>query len=137
MFMSTMRNSHFPLVASKGYRPARVRVIFQLPNFYHETCSEPLAFVEWFDPFNPAAEDHHRLPVTRPTKWQGVHETAVIPIWFIRASCHLVPNYDLLDPQLRITPETNLLSIAPEFFLSRHSSYSLFALMDHWQRITR
>jgi hypothetical protein len=62
--------------------------------------------------------------------------TAIVPIRLIHASCHLIPNYDALDPDLDFDAETDLLSLAPEFFLSRHSSYYLFAVMDHWQRVT-
>ena len=124
------------MVLYKGYRAARVLLIFRLPKFYHECCSEPLAFLEWFDPFNMAVEAHHRLPTTRPSMQRGARETAIIPIRLIRASCHLIPNYDLLDQQLQITAESDLLSIAPQLFLSRHSSYYMFALMDHWRRIT-
>ncbi|KAF8600664.1 hypothetical protein BDV93DRAFT_447042 [Ceratobasidium sp. AG-I] len=119
------------------YQPARVLLIFQLPALYHEACSEPLAFVEWFDPFDPVVEAQHRLPTTRPTKQRDVRATAIVPIRLIRASCHLIPNYELLDPHLQISAESDLLSIAPQLFLSRHSSYYFFAVMDHWQRITR
>ncbi|KAF8598598.1 hypothetical protein BDV93DRAFT_561203 [Ceratobasidium sp. AG-I] len=119
------------------YRPARVIMIFQLPTFFHEACSEHLAFVEWLEPFDPVVEPQHRLPTTRPTIQQGVRATAIVPIRHIRASCYLIPNYELLDEQLHISAATDLLLIAPEFFLNRHSSYYLFVVMDHWQRIAQ
>ncbi|KAF8599350.1 hypothetical protein BDV93DRAFT_560435 [Ceratobasidium sp. AG-I] len=127
----------FPPPFYKGYRPGRVKLVFQLPAFYHEACSEHLAFVEWFEPFDPLVEPQHRLPTTRPTLQQEVRATAIVPLRLIRASCHLIPNYDLLDRNLEISAASDLLSVAPEFFLSRHSSYYFFAVMDHWQRIAK
>lgn len=118
-----------------GYRVARIRVLFQLPTFCHEVCSDILAFVELFDPFDASVAAEHRLPTTRPTLQNGVRATAVVPIQLIRASCQLVPNYDKLNPGLRISATSDLLSTAPEFYLSRHSSYYFFSVMDHWRRI--
>lgn len=118
-----------------GYRAARVRVIFQLPTFCHKVCSEKLAFVELFDPFDAAVVAEHRLATTRPTKQNGIRATAIVPIHMIHASCQLVPNYDKLDPGLQISAASDLLSTAPNFFLSRHSSYYFFAVMEHWRRI--
>lgn len=120
-----------------GYRAARVRVIFKLPTFCHDVCSDILAFVKLFDPFDPSVSADHRLATTRPTIRNGVRATAVVPIQLIRASCQLVPNYDLLTPGLRISAASDLLSTAPSFFLSRHPSYYFFSVMEHWRRMMK
>jgi hypothetical protein len=127
--------AQFSVAGYEGYRPARVRVIFQLPRFCHEVCAEPLAFIELFDAFDPAVDEQHHLPTTRPTKHRGVRATAILPIRLIRMSCQLVPNYDLLHPWLQISATSDLLVIAPRFFLNWHSSYYLFSVMDHWRRM--
>ncbi|KAF8606354.1 hypothetical protein BDV93DRAFT_553533 [Ceratobasidium sp. AG-I] len=137
VFDTVLIEAYPDMLGLPRYRPGRVKLVFQLPAFYHEACSEHLAFVEWFEPFDPLVEPQHRLPTTRPTLQQGVRATAIVPLRLIRASCHLIPNYDLLDRNLEISAASDLLSVAPEFFLSRHSSYYFFAVMDHWQRIAK
>jgi hypothetical protein len=119
----------------KGYQPACVWVIFQLPPFCHKVCPEPLAFVELFKPFDLNIEEQHHLPTTCPTRQHSICTTSIVPIQLIHASCQLVPNYKLLNCQLQISAASDLLSITPRFFLNQHSSYFLFVVMDHWQQM--
>ncbi|KAF8594438.1 hypothetical protein BDV93DRAFT_400336, partial [Ceratobasidium sp. AG-I] len=73
------------------YCAARLLVIFQLPRWCHDTCSQPLAYVELFDKFTTAGSQYHRLLNTKPLKRNGERVRLVIPLTKIRMTCHLVP----------------------------------------------
>ncbi|KAG9089203.1 hypothetical protein FS749_001534 [Ceratobasidium sp. UAMH 11750] len=116
------------------YRVARVLVIFQLPQFCRELCTQPLAYVEMFADFNPVASNMHHLVVTKPLRRGGVRVRKIVPLSYIRMSCQLVPDYSTYRPD-RVTPLTDVLSTAERFFLNRHRSYYFWSLMDHWRRV--
>lgn len=118
-----------------GYRAARIRVIFRLPRFCLKIISEPLAFVELFEPFNPNVSAVHRLVTVEPLFRRGKRVCRVVPISRIHATCQLVPQYSTLNHSTIITSNTDLLSKATRFYLSRHSSYYFFSVMDHWRRM--
>ncbi|KAF8515663.1 hypothetical protein JB92DRAFT_3088385 [Gautieria morchelliformis] len=44
-------------VGIKGYRAARVRVLFRLPSWFG--CTDTLAYIEWFTPFKPPVVPLH------------------------------------------------------------------------------
>lgn len=53
---------------------------------------EILAYVEWFSPFRPAPEAHHKLfKVTRPLTQNNRCLASVVPINNIVQSIHLLP----------------------------------------------
>jgi hypothetical protein len=121
-----------------GYCAARVRAIFQLPRFCHEFTTQPLAYVELFTPFTASAQAHqHELFQTKHATHQGRRITKVVPLSALRMACHLSPQYAMLDPSLSITSADDLLSSSNRFFLSRHSSYFFFSLMDYWKNPAR
>ncbi|KAK7029714.1 hypothetical protein R3P38DRAFT_3314401 [Favolaschia claudopus] len=72
-----------------GVRAARVRVIFRLPNLYG-TYPEPLAYVEWYKPFNRPVSDlgMYQLSLSSRNHRQNAQ---IIPVSDIMRSCHLIP----------------------------------------------
>ncbi|KAI0054535.1 hypothetical protein BV25DRAFT_1783134, partial [Artomyces pyxidatus] len=88
-------------VAAAGYRVAQVRAIFSLPIkarrsvFPQDDGDAPryMAYVEWFMPFQDAAEEVHDMyRLTRMMK-DGRRVGSVIPVENIRRSVHLFPRW--------------------------------------------
>ncbi|KEP46015.1 hypothetical protein V565_223910 [Rhizoctonia solani 123E] len=122
----------------RRYRAGRVRTIFRLPRHLAPIYDKPLLYVEVFRPFSvPNNYPDHRLCTTSPEVSNGTRVHAVIPLSTVRAACHLAPQYhrmaDADNPQ-PLTSADDLLSMADNFYLSRHNSEFTFALLDHWRR---
>lgn len=89
-----------------GYRVARIRVVFSLPDSSLEVLfndgievTQHLVFVEWFSAFvNP--ERIHGLFKIRPLKnlGDGSPVTEVIPLDNVRRSVHLYPQFGPFAP---------------------------------------
>ncbi|KAF9486934.1 hypothetical protein BDN71DRAFT_1485414 [Pleurotus eryngii] len=94
------------VVGVEGYRVARIRVVFSLPESSLEVLfndgievSQHLVFVEWFSAFvNP--ERNHGLFKIRPLKnlGDGSPITEVVPLVNIRRSAHLYPQFGPFAP---------------------------------------
>ncbi|KAJ7199445.1 hypothetical protein GGX14DRAFT_373189 [Mycena pura] len=77
--------------ALNGLRAARIRVIFQAApphGFYHE----PLAYIDWYTPFNQPVADLDMYKISRSTS-NHVQKSEVIPVSQILHSCHLIPAF--------------------------------------------
>ncbi|KAF8528243.1 hypothetical protein JB92DRAFT_3093083 [Gautieria morchelliformis] len=77
-------------IGLKGYRVARVRVIFRLPDWFH--CDHTLAYIEWFRQIGEPNEPLRMSPVSYATR-EGRHHVAIVPIHSILRSCHLTPKF--------------------------------------------
>ncbi|CAE6444518.1 unnamed protein product [Rhizoctonia solani] len=122
----------------RRYRAGRVLAIFRLPRHLSTIYDGPLVYLETFKPFSmPVNYPNHRLCATSPEIANGTRVGIVVPLTKVRAACHLVPQFhrmgDAADPQ-PLTSADDLLSTAKHFYLSRHNSDFMFALLDHWRR---
>ncbi|CUA73051.1 Ig-like and fibronectin type-III domain-containing protein C27B7,7 [Rhizoctonia solani] len=136
-FDTVLIEQDYDALGLQRYRAGRVLIIFILPAWFSQVYPDPLAYVELFDDFTlPSAL--HRLSATKPLLSGGKRVRKIVPLSKIRMTCQLVPDYWRLRrqfPNLRITAETDTLSIANRFFLNRHISYYFFSLTDHWRRV--
>ncbi|KAF8579899.1 hypothetical protein K439DRAFT_1648365 [Ramaria rubella] len=73
---------------AQGYRVARVRAIFRLPDHLH--YPHPLAYIEWYSEFREPVPGVQMYRVSTG-KRRGNIDTAVIRLDSIRRSCHLIP----------------------------------------------
>ncbi|KAG1737846.1 uncharacterized protein EDB91DRAFT_1054857 [Suillus paluster] len=89
-----------------GTRIGRLKVIFCLPQQLYGSVhpvwtKEPLAYVEWYSPLKPAAEDYHEMYSVKKPLPSVVDSTLagkVIPLSSIRQTCQLVPNFGRTVP---------------------------------------
>ncbi|KAI0040841.1 hypothetical protein FA95DRAFT_1502225 [Auriscalpium vulgare] len=108
----------------QGYCVAQVRAIFSLPIKAHEAAYPPgysapthLAYVEWFTPFERAADaDHLMYRVARKYKVGGQRVASVIPVEEIHRSAHLFPKFGPSAP--REWTSENVLDKCRTFFVS-------------------
>ncbi|CAE6427749.1 unnamed protein product [Rhizoctonia solani] len=122
----------------RRYRAGRIRAIFRLPRHLSSIYDEPLVYLETFKLFSmPVNYPDHRLCITGPQITNGARVDIVVPLTKVRAACHLAPQFhrmdDATDPQ-PLTSADDLLSTTNHFYLSRHNSDFMFALLDHWRR---
>lgn len=127
------------MITFVDYYAARVRAIFRLPEIFRDLPTEPLIYIKPFRPFSTSSPNPHQLFTTSPEFDAGRHRVAqVVPVSRVRMTCHLVPKFAeeaLASRAFRLSSTTDLLSTATVFYLSRHSSYYFFALMEHWRRM--
>ncbi|KAI0055548.1 hypothetical protein BV25DRAFT_1815428 [Artomyces pyxidatus] len=119
----------------EGYRVAQVRVVFSLPirarrSVFPEDEDAPrhMAYVEWFTPFQDAAEDNHEMyRLTRMLK-DGRRVGSIIPVGNIRRSVHLFPRFGPVAP--REWSSSNVLDLCDVFyvncFLDRHTYITVY-----------
>ncbi|KAF8486519.1 hypothetical protein JB92DRAFT_3258522, partial [Gautieria morchelliformis] len=112
-------------VGLKGYRVARVRVIFRLPDWFH--CDHTLAYIEWFRQIGEPNEPLRMSPVSYATR-EGRHHAAIVPIHLILRSCHLTPKFGR-QRNATWTAE-NVLDKCSDFFLNSHLSIYMFQMCD-------
>ncbi|KAI0640990.1 hypothetical protein C8Q79DRAFT_1099175 [Trametes meyenii] len=77
----------------QGLRVARVRAIFDLPKVYKAQVlgvTDPLAYVEWFTPFN-TVDSATGMYIVAPSTRQRERHVSVLPLTHIIRSCHLIP----------------------------------------------
>ncbi|KAJ3557367.1 hypothetical protein NM688_g1510 [Phlebia brevispora] len=74
----------------QGLTVGQVRVIFRVPAEYAHLAEHPLAYVEWFTPFQTHDKLVGMYSIARSTR-NGEHRASVIPITNIVRSCHLIP----------------------------------------------
>ncbi|KIJ43708.1 hypothetical protein M422DRAFT_169513 [Sphaerobolus stellatus SS14] len=77
-------------VGLKGYRAARIHVIFRLPPWHR--CDHILAYIEWFTGFSKPVMPLRMLEASYASH-AGRRVGVVIPVASIRRSCHLVPKF--------------------------------------------
>ncbi|KAI5827823.1 hypothetical protein K523DRAFT_278136 [Schizophyllum commune Tattone D] len=116
----------------EGLRPARVRLIFDLPPEVGK-YPHPLAFVDWYTPLNTRNEDLGMFKIKRATR-HGAPVSSVIPVTRIIRSCHLSPVFGRhVDPTWTVS---NVLDEALHFYvnpyLRHHDFYLLRFLYDRY-----
>ncbi|KAG1720068.1 uncharacterized protein EDB91DRAFT_1065033, partial [Suillus paluster] len=86
-------------------RIGRLKVIFRLPQQVYGSIQpawtkDPLAYVEWYAPLKPAAEDYHEMYTVKKhlLSSDGSLPGKVIPLSSIRQTCQLVPNFGTTIP---------------------------------------
>lgn len=57
----------------------------------------------------------------------------VVPLEDIQMVCHLVPQYETLDKDIRVDPDTDLLDVCHQFWFNHYSSYFTNSLVNHWR----
>ncbi|KAB5587526.1 hypothetical protein CTheo_9035 [Ceratobasidium theobromae] len=72
------------------YRAGRVRVIFKLPAHLRNYYPHPLVYLELFTPFPKSLIESHRMHTTSHDMHHGICRTAVVPLVWVVAACHLV-----------------------------------------------
>ncbi|QRW11932.1 plasma membrane ATPase 4 [Ceratobasidium sp. AG-Ba] len=115
-----------------SYRPARVRVIFQLPEKLHHIYDWKLAYVQMFNPVsqNPAAPTG--LYTASRTLVAGRRSCAVIPLDDIAMTCHLVPHYRQFRPEVPLTQYADVLELCTTFYINIFATYFFYELLRHW-----
>ncbi|THH13990.1 hypothetical protein EW146_g6293 [Bondarzewia mesenterica] len=120
----------------EGYRVAQVRVIFSLPikaarSIFPPNLEVPthLAYIEWFSPFPPTAEENHLLyKVSRSYHSNGHRYAAVIALDQIQRSVHLFPRCGPTIPRHLLS--STVLDKCDSFFVSsftdRHTYITLY-----------
>ncbi|CAE6533029.1 unnamed protein product, partial [Rhizoctonia solani] len=117
------------------YRAGRVRAFFTLPTNLQFFYPSQLAYIEVFTPFNASASPFTGLHATKPDcDSNGLRRTLVVPVSDIVFACHLVPKFQMLDSEIELHRYTDLLSIAPSFWLNHYYNYHFFQLIQHWKR---
>ncbi|EIN04772.1 hypothetical protein PUNSTDRAFT_75804 [Punctularia strigosozonata HHB-11173 SS5] len=106
-----------------GYRVARVRAVFHIPEKYRRQISGGdnqyaghFAYVQWFTKFRSSPCLHHRLYEVSRSMKQGIPEASIIPIEQIMQSVHLFPKFGAKVPH-DWTSDT-VLDLAPSFFVN-------------------
>ncbi|KAI0063046.1 hypothetical protein BV25DRAFT_1802716 [Artomyces pyxidatus] len=119
----------------EGYRVAQVRVVFSLPIRARravlpndQAAPRHMAYVEWFTPFQDAAEDNHEMYRLMRTMKDGRRVASIIPVANIRRSVHLFPKFGPVAP--RHWTSSNVLDLCDVFyvncFLDRHTYITVY-----------
>ncbi|KAG8795568.1 hypothetical protein FRC12_012665 [Ceratobasidium sp. 428] len=117
------------------YRAGRVRTFFTLPGHLQHHYLGQLAYVEVFSAFDASVSPFARMHCTQPDfDSRNRRRTLVIPVTEIALACHLAPKFHLLDPELRLTPQTDLFAISKNFWFNHYYNHYLFKLVQHWWR---
>ncbi|KAG8708612.1 hypothetical protein FRC08_018808 [Ceratobasidium sp. 394] len=116
-----------------GLRAGRVRTIFELPKHLQAICPDKLVYIEHFEPFSARRVQVLGLYTANHAMQAGRRVTSVIPLTQIRMTCHLAPQYSMLDPSLQVSSFTDLLSAHNRFYLNKYASYWIFIILDYWE----
>ncbi|KAG8732259.1 hypothetical protein FRC11_014812 [Ceratobasidium sp. 423] len=115
------------------YRPARVHVIFELPNQIRHVYPAPLAYVEFFNYCSDTPREPTALFTTSHSKnGDGTRATSVVPLSSIRMTCHLAPKYTAAADDNYLMARSDTLTLYSKFFFNIFSSYFIYNLMRHW-----
>ncbi|QRV73208.1 hypothetical protein RhiJN_01222 [Ceratobasidium sp. AG-Ba] len=118
------------------YRAGRVRAFFSLPGHIRDYYPGPLAYVEVFRSFEATpASPYGRMFSTGPElDARDRRRIIVVLVNEIVAACHLVPKFNELDPDLRLDPYTDVLSIGRHFWFNHYYTHYIFLLVQHWRQ---
>ncbi|QRV78934.1 hypothetical protein RhiJN_06949 [Ceratobasidium sp. AG-Ba] len=110
--------------------PSAVRAFFSLPGHIRDYYPGPLAYVEVFRSFEATpASPYGRMFSTGPElDARDRRRIIVVPVNEIVAACHLVPKFNELDPDLRLDPYTDVLSIGRHFWFNHYYTHYIFLL---------
>ncbi|KAG8696265.1 hypothetical protein FRC08_007275 [Ceratobasidium sp. 394] len=116
------------------YRPARVRVIFELPTRLRHLYDGKLAYVEMFNATSHKPLHPTGLFTTTRSILDGSRVCAIIPLLDIRMTCHLAPRYNLFHPDTPLTVYSDVLQLCDKFFLNIFVTYFCYELFRHWSQ---
>jgi hypothetical protein len=116
-----------------GYRAARVRTIFQLPQDLQHLHPGKLVYIDWMNNFSAQPAKYiNQFTAYRTFDSEGKQKSAVVPLSAIHLSCHLAPDYGSLDPDIELEVDTEIFAISRRFYLNDFGSYFIYELMRHW-----
>ncbi|QRV73383.1 plasma membrane ATPase 4 [Ceratobasidium sp. AG-Ba] len=138
-FQHVCRPARFDMVLIRnrnpqGYRPARIRAIFELPERLHHICDQKLAYVELFNVTSQNPNAPTGLFTTARSISNGVRSTSVVPLSDIAMTCHLAPRYRLFQPEDPLNQHSDVLQLCDHFFVNIFATYFLFELFRHWDQ---
>lgn len=119
------------MFADPAYRVVRVKVLFNLPPHCQKLHQGKLAYVEYFTKFTTGNTGVVHMPSISLAKQNGRRTVDIIPLERLRAGCHLIPKFSLMDTNA-ITKANNLLDTSPAFYFNRYSNPNIFAYLDYW-----
>ncbi|KAG9076311.1 hypothetical protein FRC06_009575 [Ceratobasidium sp. 370] len=91
------------------FQAGRIHTIFELPHHLKPYYDQKLAYLELFSLFSATQQFPTNL-YTTSHMMNGTRRCAtVIPISRLRMACHLMPQYQFLDPDIRVSSSTDLL----------------------------
>ncbi|KAG8735173.1 hypothetical protein FRC10_010905 [Ceratobasidium sp. 414] len=122
------------LIQLKGFQAGRIRAIFELPHHLKPYYNQKLAYLELFRPFSAGQQFLTNLHTTSHMMNGTRRCAAVVPLSRLRMACHLMPQYQSLDPDLRVSSSTDLLSLHDKFYFNKYASHFLFVIMDYWRK---
>jgi hypothetical protein len=96
-----------------GYRVARVRTIFRLPDEFN--YAHPLAYVEWYSTFCRPAPGVDMYPVSMVT---AKSRASVVRVDSIRRSCHLIPYFGMKANPTLSAGDLDALDRCTRFYVS-------------------
>ncbi|KAG2747814.1 hypothetical protein P692DRAFT_20735841 [Suillus brevipes Sb2] len=112
----------------KGTRIGRLKIIFKLPSQVYGSVTpawtkDPLAYVEWYAPLKPAAEDYHEMYLVKKclSNADGFTPGQVISLSSIRQTCQLIPNFGRTALPIEWTSDS-VLDRCDTFFLNCFTS---------------
>jgi len=110
-----------------GKRIGRLKLIFKLPHQLYGSIlpawsQDTMAYVEWYAPLKPAAEDFHEMYVVKKSLYtsDGCLPGQVIPLSSISQTCQLIPQFGREVP-MEWTSD-NVLDKCDTFFLNSFTS---------------
>ncbi|KAI8989225.1 hypothetical protein BD414DRAFT_415618 [Trametes punicea] len=118
-----------------GLRVARVRVIFNLPTMYDARAlgaRGPLAYVEWFTPFQ-VLDNVTGMYIVSPSTRRRQRYASVIPLSDIIRTCHLIPCWGR-QIERRVVVGDVLDNHTSKFFVNpylRHHDFILLRLLSN------
>lgn len=117
-----------------GLRAAHIKVIFKLPAVYHVRTVHPLAYIEWYTPFNtpdPTTGLYTIKPSTRRHQAYG----EIIEVDRIVRNLHVIPKCGR-EIDVSWTME-NVVEKANSFFPNPYSDLHMFLLLKSDRHIHR
>ncbi|RDB24482.1 hypothetical protein Hypma_008517 [Hypsizygus marmoreus] len=126
------RNDKTKGTALEGLRIAHVRVLFALPSVYRVQTPHPLAYVEWFTPFNTVDPITGLYTVKPSTRNRHVYGE-IISIDRIVRNCHLLPKFGRRKDTSWTTE--NVVNRCKVFYVSPYSDAHMFSLLKLRRRI--
>ncbi|KAG2050853.1 hypothetical protein BDR06DRAFT_891000 [Suillus hirtellus] len=114
---------------SLGGKPARFDTVVVMDTSDCETTGlkgkfqDPLAYVEWYAPLKPAAEDYHEMYLVKKclSNADGFTPGQVISLSSIRQTCQLIPNFGRTALPIEWTSDS-VLDRCDTFFLNCFTS---------------
>ncbi|KAG9081048.1 hypothetical protein FRC06_005882 [Ceratobasidium sp. 370] len=122
------------LMQSKGFQAGRIRAIFELPSHLKPYYDQKLVYLELFRPFSANRQFPTDLYTTSHQMDGTRRRAVVIPLSRLRMACHLMPQYQSLNPDIRVSSSTDLLSLHNKFYFNKYASHFIFVIMDYWRK---